>query len=172
VGRAWTLTWTTLWFAPAVAIAPFVTMQLGTRFSESPLIQGCVLKRRNKACYLRVRKTNPCEASTVQEAVAQRTFGSVRAWMAALALWTSPSQAGCARTAFEQPLKNLRRPSGDMKNSSDTLAQCAAQRLTFIPCVVEADGGGLGAAARRVCGFVAKAGAAREGEGVEVQTGG
>ena len=78
----------------------------------------------------------------------------------------------CLRTAFEEPSPTFGRYEEFKRQHADTLAQCAAQRLTFIRFVVEADGGGLGAAARRICGFVAKAGAAREGEGVEVQTGG
>jgi hypothetical protein len=46
---------------------------------------------------------------------------------------------------------------------------CKRQGLTFLPFVIEAHGGGLGPTARRVCSYVAKVGAAREGEEVEVQ---
>ena len=43
------------------------------------------------------------------------------------------------------------------------------QDLQFLPFVVEAHGRGFGPVARRVLGQVARAGAAREGEEVEVQ---
>ena len=54
----------------------------------------------------------------------------------------------------------------------DTESQCTAQGLSFLLFVVEAHGGGFGPVARRVCGRLARAGAAMEGEAVEVQAAG
>ena len=51
----------------------------------------------------------------------------------------------------------------------DTESLCRDQGLSLLPFVVEAHGGGLGPVARRVCAAIARAGAARAGEEVEVQ---
>ena len=47
-----------------------------------------------------------------------------------------------------------------------TLEQCNDRRLEFLPFIIEADGGGLGPIARKVCATIAQAGAARDGEEV------
>ena len=49
----------------------------------------------------------------------------------------------------------------------DTAAQCEAASLDFEPFVLEAHGGGMGVAARRVLAYVASSAAALEGEDVE-----
>ena len=51
----------------------------------------------------------------------------------------------------------------------DTAKQCQDQGIAFEPFVLEAHGGGFGAIARRACSRVARAGAARAGDEVEVQ---
>ena len=51
----------------------------------------------------------------------------------------------------------------------DTEKKCEEQGLKFLPFVIEVHGGGLGPVARRVLGELARAGAAREWEEVEVQ---
>ena len=82
---------------------------------------------------------------------------------------TSGLRSDNLRTSFEEPSAIFGQYEEFKRQHADTLAQCQAQCLSFMPFVVEADGGGLGAAARRICGFVAKSGAARDGEDVEVQ---
>ena len=53
----------------------------------------------------------------------------------------------------------------------DTEAACNIAGLAFLPFIIEADGGGLGTTARRVCSFIAKASAAKtSGEAVEQAT--
>jgi hypothetical protein len=50
----------------------------------------------------------------------------------------------------------------------DTANSCHNAGLAFVPFVVEAHGGGLGPAARKVCGHLVKAAAARDGDEAEV----
>ena len=45
-----------------------------------------------------------------------------------------------------------------------TQAQCNDRNLDFLPFIIEADGGGLGPVARKVCASIAQTGAARDGE--------
>ena len=47
-----------------------------------------------------------------------------------------------------------------------TQEQCNERNLEFLPFIIEADGGGLGSVARKVCATVAQAWAARDGEEV------
>ena len=54
----------------------------------------------------------------------------------------------------------------------DTQVQCSHQGFRFLPFVVEAHGGGLAICARRILSFIAKAGAARNGEEIEVEAAG
>ena len=51
----------------------------------------------------------------------------------------------------------------------NTEASCAANGITFLPFIVEADGGGLGRTARQVCAHIAKGAASRVNTEVEVQ---
>ena len=54
----------------------------------------------------------------------------------------------------------------------DTQDQCNHQGFQFLPFVVEAHDGGLAICARRIVAFIAKTGAARNGEEVEVEAAG
>jgi hypothetical protein len=82
---------------------------------------------------------------------------------------TSGLRADCVRTAVEDTPAIWGMYEDFKRQHDNTQARCLEQRLAFIPFVVEADGGGLGPAARRLCGFVSKVGAAREGQEVEVK---
>jgi hypothetical protein len=82
---------------------------------------------------------------------------------------SSGLRADCVRTAVEDTPAIWGMYEHFKRQHDNTQARCLEQRLTFIPFVVEADGGGLGPAARRLCGFVSQVGAAREGQEVEVK---
>ena len=52
----------------------------------------------------------------------------------------------------------------------DTQTQCHQRGFHFLPFIAEAHGGGLAIGARRIVAFIAKSGAARSGEELEVES--
>ena len=61
---------------------------------------------------------------------------------------TSGLRSDNIRTSYEEPSAIFGQYEEFKRQHADTFARCQAQRLSFIPFVVEADGGGLGAKVR------------------------